>query len=91
MRSERENLRFKPFFSYTARHQEGRSGYDAATRGGFIGPITPYLDLSADMGYFLAGDSSSEGYVWSVRLINRPRERFEHELDYLRTITYPDR
>ncbi len=91
LRSERENLRFKPFFTYTARHQNNRFGYDSSMRGGFEGPITPYLDLRADMGYFLAGDEAGEGYTWSVGLLNRPRERFEHELDYLRTITYPDR
>ena len=91
LRSERENLRFKPFFNYNARHQNNRFGYDSSMRGGFNGPITPYLDLRADMGYYLAGDESGEGYTWSVGLLHRPRERFEHELDYLRTITFPDR
>jgi len=91
LQSERENLRFKPFFNYNARHQNNRFGYDSSMRGGFAGPITPYLDLRADMGYYLAGDESGEGYTWSVGLLHRPRERFEHELDYLRTITYPDR
>ena len=91
LRSERENLRFKPFFNYNARHQNNRFGYDSSMRGGFSGPITPYLDLRADMGYYLAGDESGAGYTWSVGLLNRPRERFEHELNYLRTITFPDR
>ena len=91
LRSERENIRFKPFFNYTARHQNNRFGYDSSMRGGISGPITPYLELNADMGYFLAGDEAGEGYTWFVGLLNRPRERFEHELDYLRTITYPDR
>jgi hypothetical protein len=91
LRSERENLRFKPNFSYSARHQNNRFGYDTATRGGIIGPITPYLELRADMGYFLAGDESAEGYTWFVGIINRPRERIQHELDYVRTVTYPDR
>lgn len=91
LRSERENLRFKPFANYSARHQNNRFGYDAATRGGFSGPITPYLDLRSEMGYFLAGDESGEGYVWQVSLSHRPRERLQHQLDYLRTVTYPDR
>jgi len=91
LRSERENLRFKPNFTYSARHQNNRFGYDTATRGGIIGPITPYLELRADMGYFLAGDESAEGYTWFVGIINRPRERIQHELDYVRTVTYPDR
>ena len=91
LRSERENLRFKPFFNYSARHQNNRFGYDSAVRGGFAGPITPYLELRGDMGYFLAGDESGEGYTWFVGLVHRPRERLEHEVDYLRTISYPDR
>lgn len=91
LRSERENLRFKPYFSHSARHQNNRFGYDAASRGGFIGPITPYLQLRAEMGYFLAGDESAEAYTWFVGLVHRPRERMEHELNYVRTITYPDR
>jgi hypothetical protein len=91
LRSERENMRFLPYFNYSARHQNNRFGYDSAMRGGFDGPITPYLDLRANMGYFLAGDESSEGYTWAVSLVHRPRERLEHGLDYLRTITYPDR
>lgn len=91
LRSERENLRFKPFFNYSARHQNNRFGYDSSMRGGFSGPITPYLELRSEMGYYLAGDESGEGYTWFVGLLHRPRERFEHELDYLRTITYPDR
>ena len=91
LRSERENQRFKPFFSYNARHQNNRFGYDSSARGGFTGPITPYLDLRADMGYYLAGDETGEGYTWNVGLLHRPRERFEHDLSYQRSITYPDR
>lgn len=91
LRSERENLRFKPFFAYSARHQNNRFGYDSGTRGGLEGPITPYLDLRSEMGYFLAGDESGEGYIWLVSLIHRPRERFQHQLDYGRSVTYPDR
>jgi len=91
IRSERENLRFKPYFNYSARHQNNRFGYDTAMRGGLLGPITPYLELRSEMGYYLAGDESGEGYTWFVGLLHRPRERLEHELDYVRTITYPDR
>jgi hypothetical protein len=91
LRSERENMRFKPYFSYTAKHQSDRFGYDTAPRGGIEGPITPYLDLRSEMGYFLAGDESGEGYTWRVALLHRPRERIHQQLTYARTVTYPDR
>lgn len=91
LRSERENIRFKPFVNYSARHGNDRFGYDSGIRGGFEGPITPYLDLQADTGYFLAGDESGEGYTWQLALIHKPRERFQHQLKYQRSVTYPDR
>lgn len=89
--SERENLRFKPHFSYSARHLNNRFGYDSSVNGGIQGPISPYLDLRAEMGYFLPGDESIEGYTWRVSLLHRPRERIQHQLDYLRAITFPAR
>lgn len=91
LRSERDNLRFKPFFNYSARHQSDKFGYDSAPRGGFEGPISPYLYLRGEAGYFLAGDESGEGYTWFVSLVHRPRESIEHQLDYGRSVTYPDR
>lgn len=91
LRSERENLRFKPFFSYRALHQNNNFGYDTSSRGGFDGPLSDNMFLRAEMGYFLAGDESGEGYTWIVSLVHRPRESIEHQLDYGRTVTYPDR
>jgi hypothetical protein len=91
LRSERENLRFKPYFNYTARHQSDKFGYDSAPRGGIEGPITENLELRTEMGYFLAGDESGEGYTWRLALLHRPRERINHQLILGRTITYPDR
>lgn len=89
--SERENLRFKPFFSYRALHQNNKFGYDTSSRGGFEGPVTDNVYVNAEMGYFLAGDEAGEGYTWIVSLVHRPRESIEHQLDYGRTVTYPDR
>lgn len=91
LRSERENLRFKPYFNYSARHQANRFGYDTLTRGGVDGPVTDYLDLMGEVGYFLTGDESGEGYTWLVSLTHRPRERIRHQLSYGRFVTYPDR
>ena len=91
LRSERENLRFKPFFSYRALHQSDNFGYDSSSRGGFEGPVSDNLYLRAEVGYFLAGDEVGEGYTWLVSLVHRPRESIEHQLDYGRTVTYPDR
>ena len=91
LRSERENMRFKPFFNYGARHQSDNFGYDSTPRGGIEGPISPYFDLRAEMGYFLAGDEAGEGYTWLVSLTHRPRESIQQQLDYGRSVTYPDR
>lgn len=91
LKSERENMRFKPFFNYSAKHQNNKFGYDTVSRGGFDGPLTDYLDLHSEVGYFLTGDEKGEGYTWGVALTHRPRQQIEHRLSYGRSVTYPDR
>ena len=81
VKSERENLRFKPYYAYNARHQSGHAAFDHSQRGGVEGPITDYVDFRSEVGYFEAGDGAGEGYTWNVSLTHKPRERIEHQFE----------
>lgn len=66
--SERENMRFKPFFSYRAVHTDRRDGFNHEVRLGINGPITDQLDLHADVGWFHRDETGDNRFLYALRL-----------------------
>lgn len=65
--SERENMRFKPYFIYEAFSTNEFSGVQNIFRLGVTGPITDQLQLVAEGGYFIGGLQESGG-LWRLQL-----------------------
>lgn len=83
--SERQNLRLKPFVSYrTESYDNGPFTHEI--KGGVGGPLSDYLDVRAQAGYFWARDLNRKGPMWNIRLINNPRELTTQELSYSRSL-----
>ena len=68
--SERENLRFKPYFIYEAIDTDEMSGVQSIFRAGIHGPITDQLQLLAEIGYFVGGiqGNNGSGLLWDIQL-----------------------
>jgi hypothetical protein len=86
--NERENMRFKPELEFQARHQNNRPGYDKTIRGGFTGPISPYLDFAASGGVLLSS-VGTQNFLWRIGLLNRIRESTTHSVVFTRSLTFP--
>lgn len=87
--NERENMRFKPEFQFQARHQNNRPGFAKTIRGGFSGPISPYIDFRGTAGVLLDDASASKSFIWSGGLLHRLRESTTHSVVYSRRLTFP--
>lgn len=83
--SERENLRFKPFFSYRTRHTNNSDGWSHETRLGINGPITDQLDLHADAGWFHRDNLNR--LLWDLELRHDAGPYTQHSLLYSRQYT----
>jgi hypothetical protein len=66
--SERENLRFKPYFIYEAFNSNEFSGVQSIFRLGVSGPITDQLHLLAEGGYYTGGIQNDSGALWHIEL-----------------------
>jgi hypothetical protein len=91
LESVRENMRFKPFFKYTASKSDIQREWDHLVEGGVKGPITDYIDFLGDAGYNYIGDTASGVVTWRLRLEHNPRPSTVHSIEYRRYVTFPDR
>jgi hypothetical protein len=66
--SERENLRFKPYFIYEAYNSNEFDGIQNIFRLGVHGPITDQLQLLAEIGYSTGGIQNDSEVLWDVQL-----------------------
>jgi hypothetical protein len=66
--SERENLRFKPYFTYEAFNSSEFSGVQSIFRLGVAGPITDQLQMLAEGGYYTGGVQQNSGALWRFQL-----------------------
>ncbi len=66
--NQRENMRFKPFASYTIRRTNIRPGIDQQAMGGFFGPITDQVDFLGSAGWQKAAASPQENLIWQIAL-----------------------
>ncbi len=91
LRSQRENLRFKPFITYVASTSDLVSGWDQQITGGVNGPITDQLDFHAEAGYIFSGNSSRETWLWRTGVRHYAGPLTTHGLLYYRVLTEPER
>jgi hypothetical protein len=89
--SQRQNLRFKPYVSYSATYIEGYPGVVQQLVAGFFGPIDDQLFINANAGmyinanghygelYQLILDHTAGPYTWEQLNINRGLSNFDQE------------
>ena len=92
-KSERENMRFKPFADYrvvnTSSHPSGE--WDQIAYAGLEGPVTKQIDFLGEFGYFDSGRSPVTTHLWTLRLTHRIGPFTWHAIDWARQLTYPER
>lgn len=66
LRSERENLRFKPFLSYHALRTDLDDSFSHTVRLGVQGPITDQLDFYGSIGLFYNPDTGVTRVPWRI-------------------------
>lgn len=86
------NMRFKPYFTYTASTNSEDHFWQHVARLGVTGPLSEYTDLNANVGYaWRSGydrksDDDSRSWLWHVSLHNELNELTTHRLSYSRYI-----
>lgn len=85
--SERENMRFKPYFVYDAYYTDEADNVQHIFRGGIFGPITDQLILRAEAGYFIGG-LADESALWNVELNHVAGPYTTESLFYGRNFNY---
>lgn len=85
--SERENMRFKPYFIYDVFHTDEDDDVQHSFRVGIAGPITNQLFLRAEAGYYTGG-IAREGGLWHVQLDHTAGPYTQQSLIYAREFNY---
>jgi hypothetical protein len=85
--SERENMRFKPYFRYDAVFTDEFSDVQSVFRLGVSGPITNQLWLRAEAGYYTGG-LGNNGALWDVQLTHVAGPYTQESLSYVRQFNY---
>jgi hypothetical protein len=87
LRSERENLRFKPYLSYYAVHTSRQEEFNHHLRLGVTGPITDQLFLDANSGFFYNGARDNYALLWRLALHHTAGPYTRQSLIYARRVT----
>jgi hypothetical protein len=87
--SERESLRFKPFANYKA-FRYSNNPFDQEANIGVQGPITEYVEVLGEVGYFHSGRSDRDAFICRARIGHAINSRTYHQLNYWRRVTQPD-
>ncbi len=85
--SQRENMRFKPYFIYDLYHTDQDDDLQHIFRVGAFGPITDQLYLFAEVGYYTGGQAGNGG-LWRVQLDHTAGPYTQQSLIYARTFNY---
>lgn len=85
--SQRENMRFKPYFIYDIYHTDEADDLQHIFRGGITGPITEQIFLFAEAGYYTGGLAGSGG-LWHVQLNHTIGPYTRQTLSYQRSFNY---
>jgi len=88
LRSERDNLRFKPFATYEM-FRYGDHRWDQEAVGGIQGPITENLEFTGAMGYFWGGRSQQNTTVGYVQLNHQIGPLTSQAVTFRREVTAP--
>jgi hypothetical protein len=91
LKSERENLRFKPFADYRWNQANNRPGWDQVGYGGVEGPVTENIDFLGEVGYFNPGNSPQNRLLWTARLDHKAGPYTSQSIEYSRRLTDPER
>ncbi len=83
--SEKENLRFKPFATYTAFRTNRENSFGQTLMAGLDGPITDQLQLRVGIGYFLG--TNRENLLWQVNLRHQAGPYTYESLYYRRFVS----
>jgi hypothetical protein len=84
--SERENLRFKPFFVYQALKTDLYDQFDHIIRFGIDGPITDQLKLHAEAGYYF-GQQNQDSVLWAINLVHLAGPYTQESVFFRRTVS----
>lgn len=87
--NERENMRFKPHIHYAATHHDRQDGFSHTLMGGFRGPITDYLSLMGEAGYYWADNQRREALLWTLDLEHAISPTMSQRVYFQRSITWP--
>lgn len=71
LKSERDNMRFKPFLSYHVSSTDSTDGWNHQVRIGVDGPITEQLKLHLDAGWFHRTSTGSDRLLYRFGLYHR--------------------
>lgn len=85
--SQRENMRFKPYFIYDVYRTDQSEDLQHVFRAGFTGPITDQMFLAAEVGYFTGGNGDN-GMLWNVSLNHEVGPYTRQSLTYARDFNY---
>ena len=85
--SERDNMRFKPFFRYDAFRTDEFGGIQSVFRFGIAGPITDQLSLLAQGGYYFGG-LGANGELWNLQLTHLAGPYTQESFSYARAFNY---
>lgn len=85
--SQRENMRFKPYFIYDVFHTDQDNDLQNIFRLGVTGPVTDQLYLLAEAGYYTGGQAGNGG-LWRVQLDHTAGPYTQQSLIYARQFNY---
>lgn len=91
--NQHDNVRFKPYLTYTASNKSDDHFWRHVARLGIFGPISDYLDLDANVGYAWRSAArrrdpahDSRSLIWHVSLHNELNQLTSHRLSYTRRL-----
>ncbi len=89
-KSERDNMRFKPFAMYRAIRYNYYKDWEHEVKGGVEGPITRNIDFYGAVGQRWLSLNQSET-IWDIRVRHQISQYTSHSIEYTQDVTEPDR
>jgi hypothetical protein len=89
LRSERENLRFKPFASYHV-YRENTQAWDQEARVGVTGPLTENISATGSVGWFIGGRVKRDRFLVHASIQHDINPHLRHAFIYRRDVTTPE-
>ena len=80
LRSERQNMRFKPTLSHSLFRTNIRPQWDRLTSVTFNGPLSENMELSARAGQYSPGGIDGQSFLWGISIEHSPRPSIFHSV-----------